>query len=147
MSPYANLPLNTFEMPFRIIHYRPTRIRDRYAILTHIHTVYCYPCQYAIKRPDNKVHSRISMVPVFKLQKINIQKFCVEQFHTLSYRPALPWQMNNSKVNKSKNVHFRCVLGAVSIRKTVFPGMAIPMLKIRRPSGRLIFNMEIAIRR
>ena len=38
-------------------------------------------------------------------------------------------------------------LGAVSIRKTVFPGMAIPMLKIRRPSGRLIFNMEIAIRR
>ena len=33
------------------------------------------------------------------------------------------------------------------IRKTVFPGMAIPMLKIRRPSGRLIFNMEIAIRR
>ena len=37
--------------------------------------------------------------------------------------------------------------GAVSIRKTVLPGMAIPMLKIRRPSGRLIFNMEIAIRR
>ena len=27
------------------------------------------------------------------------------------------------------------------------PGMAIPMLKIRRPNGRLIFNMEIAIRR
>ena len=37
--------------------------------------------------------------------------------------------------------------GGVSIRKTVFPGMAIPMLKIRRPNGRLIFNMEIAIRR
>ena len=37
--------------------------------------------------------------------------------------------------------------GAVSIRKTVLPGMAIPMLKIRRPDGRLIFNMEIAIRR
>ena len=36
-------------------------------------------------------------------------------------------------------------LGAVSIRKTVLPGMAIPMLKIRRPNGRLIFNMEIAI--
>ena len=35
--------------------------------------------------------------------------------------------------------------GAVSIRKTVLPGMAIPMLKIRRPNGRLIFNMEIAI--
>ena len=38
-------------------------------------------------------------------------------------------------------------LGAVSIRKTVLPAMAIPMLKIRRPNGRLIFNMEIAIRR
>ena len=37
--------------------------------------------------------------------------------------------------------------GAVSIRKTVLPGMAIPMLKIRRPNARLIFNMEIAIRR
>ena len=34
-----------------------------------------------------------------------------------------------------------------SIRKTVLPGMAIPMLKIRRPNGRLIFNMEITIRR
>ena len=33
------------------------------------------------------------------------------------------------------------------IRKTVLPGMAIPMLKIRRPNGRLIFNMEIALRR
>ena len=39
------------------------------------------------------------------------------------------------------------ILGAVSIRKTVLPGMAILMLKIRRPNGRLIFNMEIAIRR
>ena len=39
------------------------------------------------------------------------------------------------------------ILGAVSIRKTVLPGMAIPMLKIRRPNDRLIFNMEIAIRR
>ena len=29
--------------------------------------------------------------------------------------------------------------------KTVFPGMGIPMLKIRRPAGRLIFNMGIAI--
>ena len=37
--------------------------------------------------------------------------------------------------------------GPVSIRKTVLPGMAIPMLKTRRPNGRLIFNMEIAIRK
>ena len=35
--------------------------------------------------------------------------------------------------------------GAVSIRKTVLPGMTIPMLKIRRPNGRLIFNMGIPI--
>ena len=36
-------------------------------------------------------------------------------------------------------------LGAVSIRKTILLGMAIPMLKIRRPTGRLIFNMGIPI--
>ena len=39
------------------------------------------------------------------------------------------------------------IQGAVSIRKMVLPGMAIPMLKKRRPNDRLIFNMEIAIRR
>ena len=43
--------------------------------------------------------------------------------------------------------HVKDKKGAVSIRKTVLPGMAIPMLKIRRPNGRLIFNMEITIRR
>ena len=43
-----------------------------------------------------------------------------------------------------KGCHYK-YQGAVSIRKTVLPGMAIPMLKIRRPNGRLIFNMEIAI--
>ena len=43
--------------------------------------------------------------------------------------------------------YVRQIQGAVSIRKTILPGMAIPMLKIRRPNGRLIFNMEIAIRR
>ena len=52
-------------------------------------------------------------------------------------------------LNKSVSMKSRPVddQGAVSIRKTVLPGMAIPMLKIRRPNGRLIFNMEIAIRR
>ena len=44
-------------------------------------------------------------------------------------------------------INMEKIQGAVSIRKTVLPGMAIPMLKIRRPSGRLIFNMEITIRR
>ena len=37
------------------------------------------------------------------------------------------------------------MLGAVSKRKTILLGMAIPMLKIRRPTGRLIFNMGIPI--
>ena len=46
---------------------------------------------------------------------------------------------------RSKRRKTHTYLGAVSIRKTVLPGMAIPMLKIRRPNGRLIFNMEIAI--
>ena len=44
-------------------------------------------------------------------------------------------------------VHNQNILGAVSIRKTVLPGVAIPMLKIRRPNGRLIFNIGIAIPR
>ena len=53
------------------------------------------------------------------------------------------WQYSYSQVNMAAADD----LGAVSIRKTVLPGMAIPMLKIRRPNGCLIFNMEIAIRR
>ena len=51
------------------------------------------------------------------------------------------WRLNTTSDGLSQNQ------GAVSIRKTVLPGGAIPMLKIRRPNGRLIFNMEIAIRR
>ena len=49
------------------------------------------------------------------------------------------------KINRDRGMDKQ--QGAVSIRKTVLPGMAIPMLKIRRPNGRLIFNMEITIRR
>ena len=52
-----------------------------------------------------------------------------------------------SSAPSENNWHHENSQGAVSIRKTVLPGMAIPMLKIRRPNGRLIFNMEIAIRR
>ena len=65
-----------------------------------------------------------------------------------------PWLIVISKLmtqylSKLGNLKERLcqVQGAVSIRKTVLPAMAIPMLKIRRPNGRLIFNMEIAIRR
>ena len=56
-------------------------------------------------------------------------------------------QVNIYKSFMSDHMSFTEIQGAVSIRKTVLPGMAIPMLKIRRPNGRLIFNMEIAIRR
>ena len=56
--------------------------------------------------------------------------------------------LGNSKLAVDNKISSsRGDLWAVSIRKTVLPGMAIPMLKIRRPNGRLIFNMEIAIRR
>ena len=64
------------------------------------------------------------------------------------YELKFPWSMVQKKkiyqwpLTKNENIQ-----GAVSIRKMVLPGMAIPMLKIRRPNGRLIFNMEIAIRR
>ena len=61
-----------------------------------------------------------------------------------------PVPSNIDQVHMTSNwldTEFTDELGAVSIRKTVLPGMAIPMLKIRRPNGRLIFNMEIAIRR
>ena len=51
------------------------------------------------------------------------------------------------KCNSKRSYIYWIYLGAVLIRKTVLPGMAIPMLKIRRPNGRLIFNMEIAILR
>ena len=57
------------------------------------------------------------------------------------------WCSAKVKHSQFDSLWIATVLGAVSIRKTVLPGMAIPMLKIRRPNGRLIFNMEIAIRR
>ena len=60
----------------------------------------------------------------------------VKQFHN-----------NTNKMPMHSNKQHHPHLGAVSIRKTVLQGMVIPMLKIRRPNGRLIFNMEIAIRR
>ena len=61
--------------------------------------------------------------------------------------PKISLSATMNEVNLENEVDIIIVLGAVSIRKTVLPGMAIPMLKIRRPNGRLIFNMEIAIRR
>ena len=77
---------------------------------------------------------------------------------TGNYPINMPWRVK-TRMDSLNRVNSDAVLirygmftlipqqGAVSIRKTVLPGMAIPMLKIRRPNGRLIFNMEIAIRR
>ena len=63
------------------------------------------------------------------------------------FDPKLQWLIGRTNLYYSTGVDLYSHKGAVSIRKTVLPGMAIPMLKIRRPNGRLIFNMEIAIRR
>ena len=72
------------------------------------------------------------LVPLFKNWVVNTT------LHKII--PKL-WDPNwNSKPKISK-----FYLGVVSIRKTVLQGMAIPMLKIRRPNGRLIFNMGIPI--
>ena len=61
---------------------------------------------------------------------------------------ASTWPTVNHPINLlSRSALATEYLGAVAIRKTVLPGMAIPMLKIRRPNGRLIFNMEITIHR
>ena len=75
-------------------------------------------------------------------------------FIALRHRAVGCYARSHEKRNTiSFHVHSKVIVvternqGAVSIRKTVLPGMAIPMLKIRRPNGRLIFNMEIAIRR
>ena len=46
------------------------------------------------------------------------------------------------KVQQIMDIHKTRFQGAVSIRKTVLPGMAIPMLKIRRPNGRLILTWK-----
>ena len=69
---------------------------------------------------------------------IKYLQFTTAQQKTLS-------KIDNTLFSINFSVFF--ILGAVSLRKTVLPGMGIPMLKIRRPNSRLIFNMEIAIRR
>ena len=70
----------------------------------------------------------------------------VEHKHNL-FGAKLEYSAEYDQYQCCKNSVSLCHQGAVSIRKTVLPGMAIPILKIRRPNGRLIFNMEIAIRR
>ena len=55
------------------------------------------------------------------------------------------WYRRNGFDAELNNTGYYGAQGAVSIRKTVLLGMVIPMLKIRRPTGRLIFNMGIPI--
>ena len=80
-------------------------------------------------------------------------EICSQLICDVWYTPiALHWtkydvKFINIRSNDLQGFYSLSNQGAVSIRKTVLPGMAIPMLKIRRPNGRLIFNMEIAIRR
>ena len=81
---------------------------------------------------------------VFSQKPISVPVLCISictHTHTHTYTP----ERDGHHACWYQNIYW--YQGAVSIRKTVLPGMAIPMLKIRRPNGRLIFNMEIAIRR
>ena len=71
----------------------------------------------------------------------------VREFHRWPVNSSHKWPVTRKMFQFGDVIMYCWYQEAVSIRKTVLPGMAIPMLKIRRPNGRLIFNMEIAIRR
>ena len=88
----------------------------------------------------------------------------IAMYDTLKFSYIWPNLFDNFITIQDSNSHlvhlvltqrylFRCVamwltvlssgsLGAVSIRKTVLPGMVIPMLKIRRSNGRLILTWK-----
>ena len=74
-----------------------------------------------------------------------MKKFSVHDHHYLVEHYVLTSLLLSKKESITGHAWSLDNLGAVSIRKTVLPGMAIPMLKIRRPNGRLIFNMGIPI--
>ena len=79
------------------------------------------------------------------------KKILVRRMCTIAQRRPMTWKHFPHYWPYVRRIHLPPrhfhAQGAVSIRKTVLPGMAIPMFKIRRPNGRLIFNMEITIRR
>ena len=99
-------------------------------------------CHYLLMNqsmsPRQPILGLLSWGPIFALKSVQ-----------LIWSLGIPkvWSMDIQLPSCSGLSKMRGYQGAVSIRKTVLPGMAIPMLKIRRPNGRLIFNMEIAIRR
>ena len=89
-----------------------------------------------------------------RLKMVNVEYANITVLYLIDGKSDVNFHWNYHQINATEYfwwlvniVVFSGGLGAVSIRKTVLPGMAIPMLKIRRPNGRLIFNMEIAIRR
>ena len=63
----------------------------------------------------------------------------------LAWMTSFPLSVTIMEVAPAPEWGLKTLQGAVSIRKTVLLGMVIPMLKIRRPTGRLIFNMGIPI--
>ena len=129
--------------------------------------IYLNQCWLILKRtPKNKfqwnLKIRISIKMIWKKTACKVFEFyfslnnVLQQFSFLLVNSI--WHLKTKVVesNLAKWMWIDCDIsmdnivlsnsqGAVSIRKTVLPGMAIPMLKIRRPLGRLIFNMGIAI--
>ena len=94
---------------------------------------------------------RLFYRPVFWLWNVTYESYSIKAFK-INLQMKLSFFLRITKNRFQiwvlyKTMKNRNQQGAVSIRKTVLPGMAIAMLKIRRPNGRLIFNMEIAIRR
>ena len=99
------------------------------------------------------IHNLIMDIHNLIMDIHNYRVYALLAFHKLPLQPVMKitskwWHCRFSALETELyKLTSKSHQGAVSIRKTVLPGMAIPMLKIRRPNGRLIFNMEIAIRR
>ena len=123
-------------------------------------TAICTICKYWSTIHTRLFNAKCTYMWVIKRNLLNSSPYIVRFFFSLSVRICridifIGWLVIYWMVGFK--VSTECIpreimnnereQGAVSIRKTVLPGMAIPMLKIRRHNGRLIFNMEIAIRR
>ena len=93
---------------------------------------------WSTKKYNKRVNNKITQNPRPYLMEQSVRPLqCV----ICTYRDA--WYTWYSELYVCTQM--RTGQGAVSIIKTVLLGMVIPMLKIRRPTGRLIFNMGIPI--
>ena len=113
-----------------------------------------YTNRNKIVHPESKMDAYRVYIRFHQCSIIRITNFNPLSWHTVSHIKSCYWletfYILYRQWAQTPLYWDKCKFvgqGAVSIRKTVLPGMAIPMLKIRRPNGRLIFNMEIAIRR